>query len=143
MVRIKFYTALFATSMILAVPAYADNAGPQNKPAPPPHLAPSGAKLYANICQACHMEDARGATGAATIPALAGNQALSLPGYPISVVLYGKGAMPAMGKILDDAQIAAVLNYVRQNFGNKFPDAITAAAVKSARVPGREYSDGY
>ncbi|MDB5445373.1 MAG: cytochrome c class, partial [Phenylobacterium sp.] len=42
-------------------------------------LAPNpvtGEQVYRVVCQACHMADAKGATGAATIPALAANPRL-------------------------------------------------------------------
>jgi mono/diheme cytochrome c family protein len=123
--------------------AYADDAGPQNSAPDITQAKPDGAKVYANICQACHMENAQGATGAATIPALAGNSRLDGHDYPILVVLYGHGAMPAFGNLLSDDQIAAVLNYVRQNFGNHFQNPVLPAEVKAARVPGKSYSGDF
>jgi mono/diheme cytochrome c family protein len=140
----RFFTCLVVLAG-LALPvaaAHADNAGPQNG-ASSAAQANAGATIYANICQACHMEDARGATGAATIPALAGNSHLGAPAYPIFVVLYGRGAMPALGGLLSDEQIANVLNYVRQNFGNHFSDPILPTEVGKARIPGQLYSGGF
>lgn len=135
------YAFALAIMMLPVAIVHADNAGPQNTA--PSASATSGAGIYANICQGCHMADARGATGAGTIPALAGDPRLEGSGYPIYVVLYGHGAMPALGSLLSDAQIAAVLNYVRQDFDNHFPGAITASEVHAARIPGKDYSGGY
>jgi len=81
------------------------------------------------------MADARGASGAATYPALAGNRRLVAVAYPISVVANGQRAMPMFGSGLSDAQIAAVVNYVRTHFGNSFTDSATAADVLPLRRP--------
>lgn len=93
----------------------------------------NGKALYENICQGCHMPDAKGAVGAGQYPALAGNSKLSTPLYPTVIVLKGLRSMPAFSDELDDEQIAQVVNYVRSHFGNKYKDTITAAKVKSLR----------
>ncbi|MDP3294360.1 MAG: cytochrome c [Nevskia sp.] len=92
-----------------------------------------GKSLYENICQGCHMPDAKGAVGAGHYPALAGNTNLATPLYPAAIVLKGLRSMPAFSDELDDEQIAQVVNYVRSHFGNKYKDTITAAKVKSLR----------
>jgi mono/diheme cytochrome c family protein len=93
----------------------------------------SGAALYANVCQACHMPDGKGATGAGTYPALAGDSNLAAGGYPVAVVVSGLHGMPPVGEMMDDDQVAAVVNYVRTHFGNNYRDAVTAADVKAVR----------
>jgi mono/diheme cytochrome c family protein len=93
----------------------------------------SGAALYAHVCQACHMPDGKGATGAGTYPALAGNDDLAAAGYPLSAVVNGLRGMPPIGEMMDDDQVAAVVNYVRTHFGNNYRDAVTAADVKAVR----------
>lgn len=93
----------------------------------------SGEALYANSCQACHMPDAKGATGAGTYPALAGDQNLQSGGYTVSVVVNGQRGMPPIGFLMSDEQVAAVVNYVRTQFGNHYQDAVTAEDVKLAR----------
>jgi mono/diheme cytochrome c family protein len=35
--------------------------------------------------------------------------------------------------MMNDAQVAAVVNYVRTHFGNNYPDAVTAEDVKVIR----------
>lgn len=140
-VRVAVLTLPLSVSTLAC--AYADDAGPQSGAQDIAQSKLGGTKIYTNICQACHMENALGATGAATIPALAGNSRLDEHGYPIFVVLYGRGAMPAFGDLLNDDQIAAVLNYVRQDFGNHFKVPILPAEVKAGRVPGKSYSGGY
>ena len=92
-----------------------------------------GAAIYRNVCTTCHMADAKGATGAGTYPALAGDKRLADPAYPIYVVLKGQKGMPDFGPLFDDAQVAAVVGYVRTNFGNSYKGPVTAEAVKALR----------
>src|ERR1700685_2676060 len=58
----------------------------------------TGEDLFKNICQGCHMPDAKGAIGAGAYPALAGNARLVAAIYPITVVLNGQRAMPDFGE---------------------------------------------
>ena len=93
----------------------------------------SGAEIYRSICQACHMPDAQGAVGAGAYPALAGNRHLQAALYPVGLVINGRKAMPAFGDALTDAQIAAVVNFVRSNFGNRYKDLVTPEMVSRLR----------
>jgi mono/diheme cytochrome c family protein len=93
----------------------------------------SGEELYNNVCRACHMMDARGAAGAGTYPALAANPNLETAGYPLTMVIHGRRAMPPFGDMMNDAQIAAVVNYLRTHFGNNYTDMVTAQDVSEAR----------
>jgi mono/diheme cytochrome c family protein len=93
----------------------------------------SGEELYANVCQACHMPDGKGATGAGTYPSLAGDKALEAAGYPVFVVMNGQHGMPPVGIMMSDDQVAAVVNYVRTHFGNDYRDTVTAENVKAVR----------
>lgn len=90
-----------------------------------------GPSIYRNICQGCHMPDAKGAVGAGHYPALAGDPNLASAVYPAIVVANGLRSMPPFAGMLDDEQIAAVVNYVRTHFGNDYKDSITAATVKT------------
>jgi mono/diheme cytochrome c family protein len=88
-----------------------------------------GEKIYSQYCAQCHGERGEGAQGA--YAPLAGNRAVRLEtsanlaqavlngGYPPSTGgnprPYG---MPPFRQTLDDAQIAAVLTYIRQAWGN-------------------------
>jgi mono/diheme cytochrome c family protein len=93
----------------------------------------TGKDLFANICQGCHMPDGNGASGAGTYPSLANNRKLEASGYPVYLVVNGQRAMPPFGAMLNDAQVSAVVNYVRTNFGNDYRDAVTAEDVKAVR----------
>lgn len=79
-----------------------------------------GEAVYNAVCAGCHMPDGQGAVGAGEYPALADNELLAAPGYPIYIAVHGQGAMPPFGSLLDDQQIADVVNYVRSHFGNDF-----------------------
>lgn len=89
----------------------------------------TGAEVYQQVCQACHMADARGATGAGTILPLANNPKLGVAAYPITVIIRGKGAMPWLDDVLTPDQIAKAIGYVRTHFGNTYPEPVTAAEV--------------
>ena len=94
----------------------------------------TGEDLYKNICQGCHMPDAKGAIGAGAYPALAANPRLAAAIYPITVVLRGQRAMISLGESLNDEQVASVLNYVRTHFGNRYKDVVTPTAVAARRA---------
>lgn len=101
-----------------------------------------GQQIFEQICQGCHMPDARGAVGAGYYPALANNATLASRQYMALTVLIGRRNMPAFGErhaigfvspgvTLTEEQVAAVINYVRTHFGNHYTDPITVAEVKS------------
>ncbi|MFZ0266023.1 c-type cytochrome [Caulobacter sp.] len=99
----------------------------------------TGEQVYQSVCQACHMADAKGGTGAGTIPALAKNPRLAGAAYPIMMVTQGKGAMPGFSQTLTNAQMANAITYVRTHFGNAYAKPVTEAQVAAmARPP----SDG-
>jgi len=93
----------------------------------------SGEELFDNVCQGCHMPGGMGATGAGSYPALASNKSLEASGYPIELVVNGRRGMPSFGKTMTDDQIAAVVNYVRTHFGNRYEDKVSAGDVRAAR----------
>ena len=92
-----------------------------------------GAAIFTNVCQGCHMPQAQGAVGAGMYPALAKNAKLQVAGYPLAVVTHGQKAMPPFADMLNDQQIADVVNYVRANFGNKYKDKVKPEDVKAQR----------
>jgi mono/diheme cytochrome c family protein len=101
--------------------------------------AATGKSVYEHVCQGCHQANAKGAWGAgAGFPALAGDKKLAIAGYPISMVENGHGGMPWFNGMLTDAQVAAVVNYVRTHFGNDYKDAVTAADVAASHGPAPE-----
>jgi cytochrome c oxidase subunit II len=98
-------------------------------------LVARGEKVYAANCVACHQ-----ATGAGVPPAfppLAGSKMVNGPLPPhIDIVLNGKQgtAMQPFGKQLSDIDIAAVITYTRNSWGNKPGDnVVKPAEIKAAR----------
>lgn len=81
-----------------------------------------GEAVYNAVCAGCHMPQGEGANGAGAYPALADNELLASPSYPIYLILEGQAAMPPFGNMLDDQQIANVVNYIRSSFDNDFID---------------------
>jgi mono/diheme cytochrome c family protein len=98
----------------------------------------SGQQIYLARCAVCHGENREGRAG--MYPALAGSQwvdgpperlaALILDGIQGRVGNY-EAVMPGWGPILQDAEIAAVMTWLRQGDG-KGP--VTAVEVNHARV---------
>ena len=80
------------------------------------------------------MPDAKGAVGAGAYPALARRcQARRPRPIPSAIVLHGQKAMPPLGGMLNDKQIADVVNLCPHHFGNKFTDKVTPENVKLQR----------
>jgi mono/diheme cytochrome c family protein len=99
-------------------------------------LFAAGKEIYGTLCAVCHQADGRGRDKVA--PPLVGSPfALGPPAVVIRIMLHGKrgptNVMPALGPLITDDQIAAVLTYVRREWGQTAP-AIDAAAVKAIRT---------
>ena len=123
---------LLAAALLAAAPAVADEPGPGGTK---PVVSVTGEEVYRNVCQACHMADGKGGSGAAAVPALAGNRRLAAAAYPIILVARGRGAMPWFNDSLSSKQIAEVVTYVRTHFGNDYPQAVSEADV--AKLAGK------
>ncbi len=98
-------------------------------------LMDRGEKVYAANCVACHQANGKGLPPA--FPALAGSK-IAKEGPKadhIAIVLHGKPntAMAAFGGQLGDGDIAAVVTYERNAWGNKTGDVVQPADVKAAR----------
>ncbi|MCZ4260718.1 cytochrome c [Limimaricola sp. G21655-S1] len=95
-----------------------------------------GEAIYRAVCSGCHMPEGEGAVGAGMYPALADNEMLEFPEYPIYVIVHGQKAMPPLGGILDDQQVAEVTNYIRSNFGNDYVEGEEGIAATPEDVAG-------
>jgi mono/diheme cytochrome c family protein len=73
------------------------------------------------------------AAGAGTYPSLSKDSNLEAGSYPVYVVVRGQKAMPPVGAMMSDDQVATVVNYLRTHFGNQYNDAVTAEDVKRIR----------
>jgi len=97
-------------------------------------LKARGEKVYAANCVACHQANGKGLPPA--FPALDGAKISTGPkGEHIKTVLIGRPntAMAAFGKQLSDTDIAAVVTYERNAWGNHTGEAIQPAEVKALR----------
>ena len=91
---------------------------------------PDGAVLFISAgCAGCHGE--RGEGGART-PRIAGNGFTFAPGNVVYQILEGGGPMPPFAARLSDAEIAAIVNFVRTEL-NPYADLVTAAFVRGLR----------
>jgi cytochrome c oxidase subunit 2 len=97
-------------------------------------LKSRGEKVYAANCVACHQATGKGVPG--TFPALDGSKVVTGPkDVQIGTVLNGRPgtAMAAFGKQLSDVEIAAVVTYTRNAWGNKAADMAQPGEIKAAR----------
>ena len=94
----------------------------------------AGEKVYATNCVACHQATGKGVPGA--FPALDGSSVVTGPKVAqIQVVMHGRPntAMVAFDKQLSDTDIAAVITFTRNNWGNKTGEVIQPAEIAAAR----------
>ncbi|PKO85929.1 MAG: cytochrome c oxidase subunit II [Betaproteobacteria bacterium HGW-Betaproteobacteria-12] len=101
-----------------------------------PELIALGEKVYATNCAACHQANGAGVPGA--FPALAGSPLVAgPPAAHLNMVFHGKPgtAMQAFGQQLSDVDIAAVVSYERNSWGNKTADGVQPTMVAALRAP--------
>lgn len=96
-------------------------------------LIARGEKVYANNCVACHQANGQGVPG--NFPGLVGSPLIKGPiADHIAIVLNGRNnKMPAWAGQLSDTEIAAVVTYERNAWGNDRGDFAQPAEVKAAR----------
>jgi cytochrome c oxidase subunit 2 len=97
-------------------------------------LKKRGEQVYAKACVVCHQANGKGTPPA--FPPLDGAATVTGPkDEQIKTVLLGrpKTAMAAFGPQLNDVELAAVITYTRNNWGNKTGEAVQPAEVKALR----------
>ncbi len=96
-------------------------------------LVAAGEKVFAGNCAACHQANGKGVPGA--FPALDGSKIVTgAKADQIALVLNGKpGTAMTPWKQLSDADLAAVITYTRNSWGNKTGEAVQPAEIKIAR----------
>jgi mono/diheme cytochrome c family protein len=143
-------TGLMEEADLRAIATYLKDQPVRGPAAAPPPLAETeprmqaGQALYVDNCSACHRRDGAGVEG--MIPSLNNNQITIQPGAETlaRVVISGVRSvatnaeptapgMPAFGWRLSDAQVADLLTYVRNSWGNAAPpvDALLVAAQRA------------
>jgi len=100
-----------------------------------------GKEVYTLNCQSCHAENGEGIEGvnppvakAAYLKDAQKNIRIILNGQSGEITVNGKQYNAIMNPLnyLDDKQIADVLNYIRNSWGNKYP-IVTEPQVKAER----------
>jgi mono/diheme cytochrome c family protein len=138
-----------------AIAVYLKSLVPEGAIAPPalaasdPHMV-AGQAIYKDSCAACHADAGTGSPG--LFARLAGSHTVQSddPTTLIRVVLAGaqgagtagaptSPAMPSFGWRLNDAQVASVLTYIRNSWGNA-ASAVSPDQVSAAR--GSQVSSG-
>lgn len=114
-----------------------------------------GLAVYNKICVGCHQNDGNG-SASQNAPPLAGSEWVLAkdPARIARIVLHGlsgpikvkgkdwgAGQMLALGAVLSDEEVASVLSYIRNSWGNKAP-LVKADQVKKAREETKDHS-GY
>ena len=105
-----------------------------------------GGQLYEKYCQTCHGADGKGAPG--TYPALAGNRSVMMKspvnaihsvlngGYPPTTAANPKPyGMPPFQQILRNEEVALVVSYIRNAWGNR-ASLVTAVDVDRSKGGG-------
>ena len=121
----------------MAMAVYLQSLPPRDAPAPPsgqarlvdPAVMETGRKVYAAQCAVCHGTEGEG--HAPSFPPLKGNPSITMlsPVNSIRMVLNGGYApgtiknprphgMPPFSQLLDDKEVAAVVTYIREAWGN-------------------------
>ena len=143
-------TSRMSDEDILAIATYLKDSGEGGASARPQPVAAdnnamrAGAAIYKDSCAACHKDSGEGEVN--LFPRLAGSALVQSddPTTLVRVVLHGTRAvstsgaptapaMPAFDWRLGDAQVAAVLTYIRNNWGNAAA-SVSASTVASQRA---------
>ncbi len=89
-----------------------------NCASPDPLAGLDGERLFFDNCAECHQSDGQGIAN--VYPALDGNEVVAGSGADVALVLIiGRGEMPSFQGALSSAEMAAVINYVRNAWSNR------------------------
>jgi cytochrome c oxidase subunit 2 len=97
-------------------------------------LMAKGEQVYNKICAACHQATGQGIPG--VFPAIAGSKiATGDKAAHINIVVHGKSgtAMQAFGEQLNAVDLAAVITYERNAFGNDAGDVVQPSDVAAVK----------
>ncbi len=112
-----------------------------------------GRRVYTRVCQSCHQQDGEGVEGA--FPPLYGSDwVVGPPERPTKIVLNGlrgeivrdgvtySAAMPGFSRQLSDEEVASVVTYIRNSFGNEAPE-VTPEQVAEMREATAERTEAW
>ena len=96
---------------------------------PGPAAGLDGQRLFFDNCAECHQVNGRGIPN--VYPALDGNEVVGGSGADVALVMIiGRGEMPSFRGALSSAEMAAIINYVRNAWSNT-GTPISAAEVEA------------
>ena len=135
------YSVTFKPGYVRAVPPGGENSGPVPKEALAAYMA-KGAKIYSAKCSGCHGSDAKG--NGSAYPSLVGNPWPNGETERFAMIILnglegpiddGKtyGIMPPQGVGMSPEDLAGVMTYVRNSFGNSKGDIVTIEMAKAAQ----------
>jgi mono/diheme cytochrome c family protein len=138
--RLFAYGSMFRDGYVRKPAGGAEDAGAVPKEALAAYMA-KGSKIYSAKCNGCHGSDAKG--NGSTFPALVGSKwALGETERFAMVILNGLegpvddgktyGVMPPQGIGMTPEDLAGIMTYVRNNFGNAKGDVVTVDMAKAA-----------
>lgn len=137
------YRAVFREGYVRTPPPGVDRSGPEPREALAAYMA-RGARIYTVKCNGCHGGDARG--DGANFPTLVGSSwvvgdtdrlaMIILNGLvgPISTgkTYGGAGGMAGQASGLSPEDLAGLMTYLRNNFGNSTGDVVTVEMARAA-----------
>ncbi|MDA8795173.1 cytochrome c [Gammaproteobacteria bacterium] len=87
----------------------------------------TGQRLFLDNCAECHQRNGRGLNG--VYPSLVSSEVVRGSGVDVALqLIIGRGEMPSFAGAMGAAEMADLINYVRNAWGNE-GDAIDAATV--------------
>ena len=134
------YGSTFRPGYVRTPAPGAADSGPQPKTAKDAYMA-KGAKIFTAKCNGCHGSDAKG--NGSTYPSLVGSKWANGETERFAMIILnglqgpvsdGKsyGVMPPQGIGMAPEDLAGIMTYIRNNFGNTKGDVITTEMAKAA-----------
>jgi mono/diheme cytochrome c family protein len=145
--EISFSSSQWTDADLKAVAAYLKDLAPSGQAsatmAPASSVMTAGGAIYRDVCSACHALDGKGSSNLFPSLAASSNVRSADPTSLIRIVLEGARSvatpkeptapgMPSYARQLTDAQVAAVLTYVRNAWGAK-SSAVDEEVVRKQR----------
>ena len=138
--RLFSYGTTFRENYLRTPAPGAEDSGPVPKEALAAYMA-KGAKIYSAKCNGCHGADAKG--NGSTFPSLVGSKWVLGETERLAMIILngmegpvsdGKtyGVMPPQGIGMTPEDLAGIMTYVRNNFGNSAGDVVTIDMAKAA-----------
>lgn len=136
------YDSTFREGYVRSSPPGGADKGPEPKTALAAFSA-KGSKIYSAKCNGCHGADGKG--DGVNYPSLAGSEFVVGMNQKFAMIIlngiqgpistgktYGAGIMPPQGAGMTAEDLAAVMTYVRNSFGNSTGDVVTVEMAKNA-----------